>query len=428
MTIPGAGSVTGQVFNGNAAAAFGSDLFLFVSEDGTVSGWRAALGTTAETLVAGSDANVYKGAAFATIAGNSYLYAANFRAGQHRCRQGQCRGAGADRQLRRRHSAGRLRAVQRAEPGRFAVRQLRAARRREARRGRRGRPRASSTATTCRAICSAVSPAAARSTRRGGWRSRPPRSAPWPARCWSAISATGASTPMAADNSFLGQVLGRRRQAADDRRVVGPGARQRRCGRQHPAAVLHGRPGWRNPRPARRAGPGSRAVDLRDAAARAGGDRDFRPAASARCTLGASLIHADARRCASIDAVPFSDRPLRRIASDCIDSRCCGSCSRRRFLMRCRRRGVSRRGPTSARSIKGMSAPGHDEPAGSPAHHVFDHCPVCALHPLTAALPAAPLRLPGGERLHETPTLFLQAPSTLPAWRHALSRGPPSFS
>jgi uncharacterized protein (TIGR03118 family) len=81
VTIPGAGSVTGQVFNGNAASAFGSDLFLFVSEDGTVSGWRGALGTAAETLVAGSDANVYKGAAFATIAGNSYLYAANFRAG-----------------------------------------------------------------------------------------------------------------------------------------------------------------------------------------------------------------------------------------------------------------------------------------------------------------------------------------------------------
>lgn len=81
VAIPGAGSITGQVFNGNIAAAFGGDLFLFVSEDGTVSGWRSALGSTAETLVVGSDANVYKGAAFVTIAGNSYLYAANFRAG-----------------------------------------------------------------------------------------------------------------------------------------------------------------------------------------------------------------------------------------------------------------------------------------------------------------------------------------------------------
>lgn len=46
-----------------------------------MSGWRGALGTTAETLALGSADNVYKGAAFATLTGNSYLYAANFRAG-----------------------------------------------------------------------------------------------------------------------------------------------------------------------------------------------------------------------------------------------------------------------------------------------------------------------------------------------------------
>jgi uncharacterized protein (TIGR03118 family) len=81
VAIPGDGTVTGQVFNSNAAAAFGGDVFLFVSEDGTVSGWRGALGTTAEVLATGSSANVYKGAAFGTVAGNSYLYAANFRSG-----------------------------------------------------------------------------------------------------------------------------------------------------------------------------------------------------------------------------------------------------------------------------------------------------------------------------------------------------------
>jgi uncharacterized protein (TIGR03118 family) len=81
VKIPGDGTVTGQVFNSNAASAFGGDLFLFVSEDGTISGWRGALGTTAETLMPGSDANVYKGVAFGTVSGNSYLYAANFRAG-----------------------------------------------------------------------------------------------------------------------------------------------------------------------------------------------------------------------------------------------------------------------------------------------------------------------------------------------------------
>ena len=38
VTIPGDGSVTGQVYN--STTGFNADLFLFVSEDGTVSGWR----------------------------------------------------------------------------------------------------------------------------------------------------------------------------------------------------------------------------------------------------------------------------------------------------------------------------------------------------------------------------------------------------
>lgn len=81
VAIPGDGSATGQVFNSLGAGAFGGDVFLFVSEDGTVSGWRNALGSTAEVLAPASDANVYKGSAFAGVAGNGYLYAANFRAG-----------------------------------------------------------------------------------------------------------------------------------------------------------------------------------------------------------------------------------------------------------------------------------------------------------------------------------------------------------
>ena len=80
VTIPGDGSVTGIAF-GNVAGSFNGDAFLFVSEDGTVSGWRGALGTTAETLVPASASNVYKGSAFATVSGSSYLYAANFHAG-----------------------------------------------------------------------------------------------------------------------------------------------------------------------------------------------------------------------------------------------------------------------------------------------------------------------------------------------------------
>ncbi|HEV7913185.1 MAG TPA: TIGR03118 family protein [Albitalea sp.] len=78
VTVPG--NPTGQVFNGNAGA-FNGDLFLFVSEDGSISGWRGALGTTAEILVMASPDNIYKGAAFATIGSNSYLYAANFHNG-----------------------------------------------------------------------------------------------------------------------------------------------------------------------------------------------------------------------------------------------------------------------------------------------------------------------------------------------------------
>ena len=65
----------------NSVGAFNKDPFLFVSEDGTVSGWRGALGTNAEVLATASALNVYKGSAFASVAGEGYLYAANFRAG-----------------------------------------------------------------------------------------------------------------------------------------------------------------------------------------------------------------------------------------------------------------------------------------------------------------------------------------------------------
>lgn len=81
VTIPGDGSVTGVVFSG-VAGAFNGDAFLFASEDGTFSGWRGALGTTAETLALGSPDNVYKGLALATIGANTYSYLANFKAGQ----------------------------------------------------------------------------------------------------------------------------------------------------------------------------------------------------------------------------------------------------------------------------------------------------------------------------------------------------------
>lgn len=81
VTIPGAGNVTGQSFNSVTAGNFNSDIFLFVSEDGTVSGWRGALGTNAEVLQTSSPSNVYKGSAFSAIGANGYLLSANFRSG-----------------------------------------------------------------------------------------------------------------------------------------------------------------------------------------------------------------------------------------------------------------------------------------------------------------------------------------------------------
>lgn len=79
VAIPGNGSVTGQAYN--AGSGFNSDRFLFVSEDGTVSGWRGTLGTSAEILQTGLSSNVYKGSALNDLNGHSYLLAANFKSG-----------------------------------------------------------------------------------------------------------------------------------------------------------------------------------------------------------------------------------------------------------------------------------------------------------------------------------------------------------
>src|SRR6185312_1216468 len=70
VRIPLDGSVTGQTFNPNSSNSFNGDSFLFVSEDGTISGWRSSLGSNAETLVPASTSNVYKGAALATVGGH----------------------------------------------------------------------------------------------------------------------------------------------------------------------------------------------------------------------------------------------------------------------------------------------------------------------------------------------------------------------
>jgi len=84
VTIPHAGTVTGVVFNSGAGAGgFNGDTFLFASEDGTISGWRNALGLmgTAETLQSPDPSNVYKGLAQALVGGFDYAYAADFKGG-----------------------------------------------------------------------------------------------------------------------------------------------------------------------------------------------------------------------------------------------------------------------------------------------------------------------------------------------------------
>jgi uncharacterized protein (TIGR03118 family) len=76
VAIPGEGNPTGQTFNNTTA--FNGDLFIFASEDGTVSGWRGALGTNAEVLAMNTNA-VYKGITLSSNASGPVLLAANFR-------------------------------------------------------------------------------------------------------------------------------------------------------------------------------------------------------------------------------------------------------------------------------------------------------------------------------------------------------------
>jgi len=78
VNIPGEGNPTGQLFNGTGG--FHGDMFIFASEDGTISGWRNALGTNAETLIPPSSA-IYKGITLVSSANGPVLLAANFAAG-----------------------------------------------------------------------------------------------------------------------------------------------------------------------------------------------------------------------------------------------------------------------------------------------------------------------------------------------------------
>jgi len=78
VAIPGEGNPTGQLFNNTGR--FNGDIFIFAGEDGTISGWRGALGATAELLASRSNA-VYKGITLDTNTGAPLLLFANFSEG-----------------------------------------------------------------------------------------------------------------------------------------------------------------------------------------------------------------------------------------------------------------------------------------------------------------------------------------------------------
>ena len=79
VQIPGEGNVTGQAFN-STGTGFRTNLFLFVSEDGTISGWRPSLGTNAEVMVS-RDTAVYKGMTLAAGPSGPVMLVANFSEG-----------------------------------------------------------------------------------------------------------------------------------------------------------------------------------------------------------------------------------------------------------------------------------------------------------------------------------------------------------
>lgn len=92
VTIPaadsGTGTPTGQIFNGTQDFQLtpgNPARFLFVTEDGTVSGWNPAVAATSAVIKVNThSASVFKGMAVATVAGShnssaNYLYVADFR-------------------------------------------------------------------------------------------------------------------------------------------------------------------------------------------------------------------------------------------------------------------------------------------------------------------------------------------------------------
>ena len=82
VTVPG--QPTGAIFNGTTSfnlAAGKPALFMFASEDGTISGWNPGVDATNAKVIVSTPGAVNKGLAIAPINGTFQLYAANFGAG-----------------------------------------------------------------------------------------------------------------------------------------------------------------------------------------------------------------------------------------------------------------------------------------------------------------------------------------------------------
>jgi uncharacterized protein (TIGR03118 family) len=75
---------TGTVFNGTTA--FNRDIFIFVTEEGTIAGWNGSNPNRAELRVdrsgEGENAPIYKGVTIGRAAGHAFLYAADFHNGR----------------------------------------------------------------------------------------------------------------------------------------------------------------------------------------------------------------------------------------------------------------------------------------------------------------------------------------------------------
>ncbi len=89
VTIPsgsgsGTGTPSGTIFNGSSSftvSAGNPAIFLFCTEDGTISGWNPAVNPGAAIITVNKPLAVYKGLTAATMNNAQYLYVTNFRSG-----------------------------------------------------------------------------------------------------------------------------------------------------------------------------------------------------------------------------------------------------------------------------------------------------------------------------------------------------------